>query len=745
MQCFSPSPPDILVYDSSSSVSPVPDSLQFDSHFESGNLKFAYQTAAKVYTLILEPDTGSQDFTQWYYFSATNKEPQLVNFKIVNFVKENSLYSEGMKPLVRSKRREISGGETWVREGTNISYVRSTEIRKKVGESGEVQYFYVLSFTYEFEFWYDTVYFAYSYPYTYSDLVRYLSSLSSRSDLVTVSQLCCTASGTPVPRVTITSNTCPSHPKHRDTCPCTPHKKVVFMTGRVHPGETVSSVIIQGAIDFLLGSSAAAKGLLSSFIFEIIPMLNPEGVKCGHYRCSPEGVDLNRVWNRPSKTTSLVIWHVKELISRIKDTREVVFFVDIHGHSRKKNAFLYGCDAFPVIHPTDRRRNLITKAVPLLLQSLEPCFSFNSCTFLVTKDKETTARVVCHRELNILLSYTLESSFFSSRKSSNEQISQEDYLRIGANLCQSLLPLRQEKSFLKLIQSANEVLGRRRGMEEQCASLTKSCSALTIPVEVCWNSGEGGGGQWSLEGTVALGKDAWEQIMRKHEISGEEELTGDNEKEARKETTRRSFRKTTKLIPTRLAHILESTPKPQPPFRISLRPHLPKTPKVPIRLTTIELSNEESSAAQLGLKDTRHKQDLVSKSAVLKTSEGEQGSSPALKKAPTVLPEIQGTTIPKALKLAIRGLNSDESRSKSTRPDVRNYWDLLLDRERIDPLGYLSHTQEGLVSAPPIRDYNALLPGIAALRVTERPIDLAKLMAETTRLRIRRELTRRVK
>jgi len=26
--------------------------------------------------------------------------------------------------------------------------------------------------------------------------------------------------------------------------------------------------------------------------------------------------------------------------------REVALFVDIHGHSRKKNVFMYGCSAF---------------------------------------------------------------------------------------------------------------------------------------------------------------------------------------------------------------------------------------------------------------------------------------------------------------------------------------------------------------------------------------------------------------
>ena len=66
------------------------------------------------------------------------------------------------------------------------------------------------------------------------------------------------------------------------------------MTARVHPGETNSSFMMKGAIDFLLSDTREAKLLRKKFIFRIIPMLNPDGVIYGNYRCSLLGVDLNR-------------------------------------------------------------------------------------------------------------------------------------------------------------------------------------------------------------------------------------------------------------------------------------------------------------------------------------------------------------------------------------------------------------------------------------------------------------------
>jgi murein tripeptide amidase MpaA len=52
--------------------------------------------------------------------------------------------------------------------------------------------------------------------------------------------------------------------------------------------------MIQGVIDFLLSDSREARVLRKNFIFRIVPMLNPDGVIQGNYRCSVLGVDLNR-------------------------------------------------------------------------------------------------------------------------------------------------------------------------------------------------------------------------------------------------------------------------------------------------------------------------------------------------------------------------------------------------------------------------------------------------------------------
>lgn len=59
--------------------------------------------------------------------------------------------------------------------------------------------------------------------------------------------------------------------------------------------------MMKGAIDFLLSNSKEASLLRENFVFKIIPMLNPDGVIHGNYRCSLIGADLNRRWKSPDR------------------------------------------------------------------------------------------------------------------------------------------------------------------------------------------------------------------------------------------------------------------------------------------------------------------------------------------------------------------------------------------------------------------------------------------------------------
>lgn len=77
-------------------------------------------------------------------------------------------------------------------------------------------------------------------------------------------------------------------------------RKGIVISSRVHPGETGSSFMMKGIIDYLVGPSLGARMLRDNFVFKIIPMMNPDGVINGNTRCSLAGVDLNRIWIEPN-------------------------------------------------------------------------------------------------------------------------------------------------------------------------------------------------------------------------------------------------------------------------------------------------------------------------------------------------------------------------------------------------------------------------------------------------------------
>lgn len=52
--------------------------------------------------------------------------------------------------------------------------------------------------------------------------------------------------------------------------------------------------MMKGVLDYLASDSLQAVALRDKFVLKIVPMLNPDGVIVGNYRCSLAGGDLNR-------------------------------------------------------------------------------------------------------------------------------------------------------------------------------------------------------------------------------------------------------------------------------------------------------------------------------------------------------------------------------------------------------------------------------------------------------------------
>jgi len=107
----------------------------------------------------------------------------------------------------------------------------------------------------------------------------------------------------------------------------------------------------------------------------------------------------------------------------------------MHGHSRKKNVFMYGPE-FP-IHDG---RYFKMRMIPKLMSEKSELFRFFSCKFRVAPCKETTARVVLWNEFNITNCFTIEASFhgYFNKERVTLDFDQSHFLDIGEVLASSI-------------------------------------------------------------------------------------------------------------------------------------------------------------------------------------------------------------------------------------------------------------------------------------------------------------------
>jgi len=74
-------------------------------------------------------------------------------------------------------------------------------------------------------------------------------------------------------------------------------KHRVFMHARTHPAEVQALWVARESIRFLLSDDAKAKELRRDYIFNVIPMYNPDGVELGKARQNAHDVDLESNWD----------------------------------------------------------------------------------------------------------------------------------------------------------------------------------------------------------------------------------------------------------------------------------------------------------------------------------------------------------------------------------------------------------------------------------------------------------------
>ncbi|XP_068135969.1 cytosolic carboxypeptidase-like protein 5 [Hyperolius riggenbachi] len=273
------------------------------------------QTPDYEFNVWTKPDCAETEFENgnrsWFYFSVRGGVPgKLIKITIMNMNKQSKLYAQGMAPFVRT----VPIRSRWER-------VRDRPTFQMVDNQ------FTLSFVHRFlDCRGATTYFAFCFPFSYEESQEMLAGLDDRfSDCRLVSPgscppdsiyyhrelLCYSLDGHRVDLLTVTSGHGMMEEREPrleklfpDSSNPRPYrfsgKRVFFLSSRVHPGETPSSSVFNGFLEFILRQDDPRAAMLRRmYIFKLIPMLNPDGVVRGHYRTDTRGVNLNRQYLNP--------------------------------------------------------------------------------------------------------------------------------------------------------------------------------------------------------------------------------------------------------------------------------------------------------------------------------------------------------------------------------------------------------------------------------------------------------------
>jgi len=324
------------------------------------------------------PDCAGTEFENgnrtWLYFGyrggpvvSDDESLPTLRFTVMNMNKQSKLFSQGMSPIalvvplphtIHAFGKDKNGlrhayPQQWERIRDKPTYW--TINGEKTAEISAKSNNFVLSFRVKCDPK-ATTYIAFTYPYSYKELQMYLSRLDRkygndasfenietidekqepskvyfhrelavrsllnfRVDLLTITD----SNGMTAEREAVLENLFPDYP-HSLRAREFKGKKIIFLSARVHPGETQSSFVLNGFLKFLLrDNDVRAEALRRKYVFKLIPMLNPDGVVHGHYRTDSRGVNLNRVYSSPTFKLHPTIYAARKLFLYAHHRKEI--------------------------------------------------------------------------------------------------------------------------------------------------------------------------------------------------------------------------------------------------------------------------------------------------------------------------------------------------------------------------------------------------------------------------------------
>jgi murein tripeptide amidase MpaA len=384
--------------------------IVFSSDFECGNGQNFKRIGENEYEFEIRPDSNSSD-RQWFYFAVNNAAGRTLTFHITETNHTNI-------PHFWSRARPVSswdGGKTWAHVTGHREY--------KISENRFIFNHSILT---------DHVLIAFHFPYSYSYFISRLAEWRKHPS-VSISHLGNTKGNNKIECLKIEEGETPRN-----------ERVGIWITARVHAGETTSSWMLDGLIDYLLHDTQSVRKLREKTVFNIVPMVNPDGVIQGNYRNNKAGVNLNRVWDDLEHTDSPSVKAVVDAIHKWTDEGNPYdIFLDLHSDSEATTNYAFhaaeGVEPPLAENPTNYHFRLRDFLVRLSEVNHDFSYDYHEGPEHNTSDLRfsRTHQMMTHGVLSLLFEGTY--SRVEQSKNPDDYMTPERHRRLGASLGHVLL------------------------------------------------------------------------------------------------------------------------------------------------------------------------------------------------------------------------------------------------------------------------------------------------------------------
>lgn len=270
------------------------------SNFDGGNISVLEISSPQSMRLAIKPDNAS-DFYQWFYFRLTGASNTPCKLIIEN-----------------AAEAAYVGG--WDNYKACASYDRKTWFRINTTEylEGEL----IIDVTPER----DSLYIAYFAPFSQERHADMLAKAVQHDD-VSLRVLGQSIDGRDLDCIEIGNG-----------------NKVIWVTSRQHPGETMAEWWIEGFLARLLDDNdSIARTMRDKARFYIVPNMNPDGSFRGNLRTNTAGANLNREWGVGNIQSCPEVYYVTKAMNENRP----VLVLDVHGDEALPYCFIAGAEGIP--------------------------------------------------------------------------------------------------------------------------------------------------------------------------------------------------------------------------------------------------------------------------------------------------------------------------------------------------------------------------------------------------------------